>query len=159
MRCLSTQVTIDNYLPNCMNFEEEYFIKANIKLNKPNCRLCFEVLVSVLLNKPAIQKSIRIRLGPGCQHTRVSLCSPFPRRSCTGSFPVSLGTGSCWCPPTSFPPVRGSASREATQPAAPTQAVQTRSRAQAVVLLGLTLASSLRPQLTPETLGTTDLVF
>lgn len=121
------------------------FFKANIELIKPNCRLCFEVLASVLISQTRDTKIHQdpLKAGPGCHQTCVSLCSPLPGRSHTGFSlsPWALGAAG------GLPPVPSSSSSawKATQPAAPTQAVQTRSGTWAVALLALTLPSPLSP--------------
>lgn len=126
--------------------------KASNKLTQPCCRLCFEALASVLLNQQC-QNPLPSNPGPSNSGAWLpTLClSP------CGAFPAwSLQAPACLTASTSLSPVGSSPWMEATQPAAPSQAVQTRGEAWTVVFLGLTLEPSLRPQLSPEMLGNTD---
>lgn len=150
-----TRLSPDNSL-HCTNFEGEAVLKPAI--SSPSLAAEFalkqnqsktKALALVLLNQQC-QKPLSSNAGPS--NSRAQL--PPHRLSLCGACPV--WSRACLTASTSLSPAGSSTWREATEPAAPSQAVQTRREAWAVVFLGLTLAPSQRPQLSPEMLGNID---
>lgn len=126
--------------------------KASNKLTQPCCRLCFEALASVLLNQRCQKPPPS---NPGPSNSRAWL--PTHRLSPCGAFPVWSHAGSCLSPCLHQPLSSG----ELHLDRANTTSSSEPSCADTKGSLGcglpyLTLAPSLRSQLSPEILGNTD---